>query len=131
VSQDTQKEQERQGDPKSAASPQAKDKLDQARKEQQAASRALDQGDAKSAEQHQREAAKLLEQAAQEEQRESQEAQQESQQAQGKDAKPKDDSPPRDQTAAQWLDRERRQREARQQVLRALRGRPQTVEKDW
>lgn len=128
VNQDTRQERARQASSKDPPSAEARDKLDRALREQQAASDALQQGDAKSAEQHQREAARLLEQASQDEQKA---AEQEPRDAEPREAKPKDDSPPRDQTAAQLLDKERRQREARQQVLRALRGRPQPVEKDW
>ncbi|MCX5690962.1 MAG: VWA domain-containing protein [Planctomycetota bacterium] len=116
----------------------SKDSLEKARKEQEAASKALEKNDPKSAQQHQEEAAKSLEQAAQAQEKAAQEAREQAaqerqnQQAQ-KQAKDqaKQDKPKFDESASQALDKERKQREARQQVLRALRGRPVPVDKDW
>lgn len=131
-----QQEQMKKDSPEDAGS--SKEALEKARKEQEAASKALEQNDPKSAQKHQEEAAKALEQAAQSEEKAAQEAREQAaqerqnQQAQ-KEAKEqaKQDKPKYDQSAAQALDKERKQREARQQVLRALRGRPVPVEKDW
>lgn len=106
------------------ASQQAKEQLDQARKEQEAAQQALEKGDPKSAEKHQRQAAEMLKQASQAEQAAADQARQNAQDA-------KDQEPKRDETASQLLDKERKQREARQKILRALKGRPQPVERDW
>lgn len=120
---------------------QAKEKTDAAQKEQQAASEALEKGDEKKAEEHQRKAAELLKEAAKSEQDKADQAKQEeakqdqAKQAeaknQDKNAKPKEEQPKYDQTASQLLDKERKERDARQQMLRALRGRPVPVEKDW
>jgi Ca-activated chloride channel family protein len=118
-----------------SAGEQAKQKTDAAQKEQKAASEALEKGDEQAAEEHQRKAADLLKEAAQsEQQRADQAKQEEAKQAAGKNPdkneKPKEE-PKYDQTASQLLDKERKERDARQQVLRALRGRPVPVEKDW
>jgi len=120
----------------SSAGEQAKQKTDEAQKEQQAASEALKKGVEKAAEGHQRKASELLKQAAQSEQEKADQAkQEEAKQGEGKDqdknGKPKEEQPKYDQTASQLLDKERKERDARQQVLRALRGRPVPVEKDW
>lgn len=112
------------------AGKQAQQAVDEARKEQQAASEALDRKDTKGAEEHQRKAADLLKQAAAAEQSAAEQAKEK--QGKGQEAKEQESKePPRDETAAQLLDREKRQREARQQILRALKGRVQPVEKDW
>jgi Ca-activated chloride channel family protein len=119
----------------------AKDKLDQARKEQQAASEALEKNDPKSAEEHQRKAAEMLDQASKDEQKaaEEQAAKQKNEQSKAQpekdqkaqDQKAQDQKTKFNETANQLLDKERRQRDQRQQVLRALRGKPQPVDKDW
>ncbi|MBX3389800.1 MAG: VWA domain-containing protein [Phycisphaeraceae bacterium] len=126
-----------------SAGEQAKQKMDEAQKEQQAASDALKKGDNKKAEQHQRNAADLLNEAAQSEEKAAQEAKQSQDQKQGQEQKQgqgkdqakneqaKEEKPKYNETASQLLDKERRERDARQQVLRALRGRPVPVEKDW
>jgi Ca-activated chloride channel family protein len=128
VNKDTQ--QERQKLDSSSASKDAGQRVDEAQKEQRAASQALDQGDTKAAEDHQRKASELLQQAADAEKSAAGQAQQK-QQRQDAGQQAKDEEPKHDQTAAQLLDKERRQREARQQVLRALKGKPQPVDKDW
>jgi len=120
----------------SSADEQTKQKTEEAQKEQQAASEALKKGDEKAAEGHQRKASELLKQAAQSEQEKADQAkQEEAKQGEGKNqdknGKPKEEQPKYDQTASQLLDKERKERDARQQVLRALRGRPVPVEKDW
>jgi hypothetical protein len=52
-------------------------------------------------------------------------------QQQGKDGDAKDPAQPFDLTAAQILDKERRERAALERILRQLSGRPARVEKDW
>lgn len=139
VDQRTQDEQTKQQEAGKPSSQEAKDKLDSARKEQQAASEALDKGDTQKAEEHQRKAADQLDQAAQAEQKAADEAKkqeqskedQAKQNQQGKQAEAKEEKAKYNDTASQLLDRERKQRDARQQMLRALRGKPQPVEKDW
>lgn len=117
----------------------AKQKLDAARKEQQAAQDAMKQGDDEKAEQHQRKASDMLNEAAQAEQQQADRArEQQAKEDKAKQGDPKDpgkdaqkQEPKYDQTASQLLDKERKERDARQQMLRALRGRPVPVEKDW
>lgn len=135
-------EQQRQESAQST-SEEAKKKLNEAQKEQRAASEALKQGDEKKAEEHQRNAAELLNDAAKAEQEAAQQAKQSHEQKQSKQdqqsaatkaenkQQPKDEKPKYNETASQLLDKERRERDARQQVLRALRGKPVPVEKDW
>ncbi|MGH7243841.1 MAG: VWA domain-containing protein [Phycisphaerales bacterium] len=130
VNQETQKEQQKQQSEKSAGE-QAKEKLNEAGKQQKAASEALNKGDEETAEEHQRKAAELLNDAAQAEQQAAEEAKQGEGKDQEKNVKPKDDKPKYNETASQLLDKERKERDARQQVLRALRGKPVPVEKDW
>lgn len=130
------------------SSKEAQQKLDDAQREQQQASDALKNGDPKTAEEHQRKAAQLLDQASQAEQQAAEQAKAQPQESKDQQAKEqqspqeraaqeqaakqaKEEEAKHDQTAAQLLDKERRQREARQQVLRALRGRPAPVQKDW
>lgn len=96
------------------------EKLSQAQQEQKAAQESLEKKDAKKAAEHQQKAAELLNEAAQ------QAAQEQRDQKQAKDEKPK-----YDEGAAQLLEREKEQRERRERILRALRGKPQPVEKDW
>lgn len=139
VDQRTQDEQTKQKESGKPSSQETQDKLDSARKQQQAASEALDKGDTQKAEEHQRKAAEQLEQAAQAEQKAADEAKkqeqakedQAKQEQKGKQADAKDEKAKYNETASQLLDRERKQRDARQQILRALRGKPQPVEKDW
>ncbi|MBS0191580.1 MAG: VWA domain-containing protein [Phycisphaerales bacterium] len=136
VSEQTKREQQKQ-----QADSDLQEKLKEAEQQQQQASEALDRQDPKKAEEHQRKSAELLDQAAKEEQAKADKAREqaakeeankkETGKEQAKAGKPKEESPPLDQTASQLLDRERAQREARQQVLRAMRGKPQPVEKDW
>ena len=52
-------------------------------------------------------------------------------QQQGKEGEAKDPAQPFDLTAAQILDKERRERAALERILRQLSGRPARVEKDW
>ncbi|MBL8885438.1 MAG: VWA domain-containing protein [Phycisphaerales bacterium] len=135
------KTEQQQKESEQSAGKEAKEKTDAAQKEQKAASEALEKGDAKTAEDHQRKAAELLKEAAKAEQDKADQAkQEEAKQAeakqteaknQDKNAKQKEEQPKYDQTASQLLDKERKERDARQQMLRALRGRPVPVEKDW
>lgn len=140
AAQDNVNEQTKQQAEQQQASKQAQEQMEKAQQEQQAASEALDKGDTKKAEDHQRRAAEHLDEAAKAEQQAADEARQAEQKEKdtkdqkgkdGKEGKPKDDKPKYDQTASQLLDKERRERDARQQILRALRGKPQPVEKDW
>ncbi len=141
VNQQTARQQQQMQQSQQASSPSAQQQMDKARQEQQAASEALEQGDTKAAEEHQRKAAEALKQAASAEQQAAEQAarqakQEEAQRQQGKQAdaeqaKEKNEEPKYNETAAQLLDKERRQREMRQRILRALRGTPQPVEKDW
>jgi len=124
-----------------AGEEQQADQIQQAVNEQEKASERLKENDPKGAEQHQREAAKQLRDAARQaeqaaEQAEKQAAQERAekaseQQAKAAQAKDTKDEKPYDQSASQLLDRERRHREARDRVLRAMRGKPQPVERDW
>jgi len=114
-----------------SAGEQTKQKTEAAQKEQKSASEALEKGDEKAAEEHQRKASELLKEAAQSEQEKADQAKQGEGKNQEKNGKTKDEQPKYDQTASQLLDKERKERDARQQVLRALRGRPVPVEKDW
>ncbi|MBX3379035.1 MAG: VWA domain-containing protein [Phycisphaeraceae bacterium] len=130
VNQETKQEQQRQELEKNSGE-KAKQNIDEASKEQQAATEALKKGDEKTAEAHQRKAAELLNDAAKAENEAAEQAKQEEGKKQEQNAKPKEQEPKYDQTASQLLDKERRERDARQQVLRALRGTPVPVEKDW
>lgn len=122
---------QQQKDADQSAGEQTKEQLKAAQKEQEAASDALEKGDEKTAEEHQRRAAELLKEAAKSEQDKADQAKQAEAKNQDKHAKQKQEQPKYDQTASQLLDKERKERDARQQMLRALRGRPVPVEKDW
>lgn len=135
----SEKTEQQQKESSKSAGDDARQKMDAARKEQQAAQDAMKQGDDKKAEQHQRNASEMLREAAQAEQRKADQAREQQAEEdkakqgdpkeQGKDAQKQE--PKYDQTASQLLDKERKERDARQQILRALRGRPVPVEKDW
>ncbi len=131
VSKETQAEKEKKEKSKEEAAKDAMQKMEEARKEQQAASQSLEKGDPKEAEQHQRKAAELLDQAAEAEQRAADEAAKSEAEQKDKKDQAKEEKPKYNDTASQLLDKERKQREARQQVLRALKGKPQPVDKDW
>lgn len=127
VSEDTKRQQESGKQPTEAT----KDQLEKARQEQQAASDALQRGDLDEARRRQEQAAEHLESAAESER---QAAERERASKAEPNAKPKESEskqPAYDQTASQLLDRERRLREARRQTFRAMRGKPQPVERDW
>jgi Ca-activated chloride channel family protein len=127
VGDDTKRQQESSKQPTEAT----KDQLEKARQEQQRASEALDRGDLDEAQRRQEQAAEHLESAAESER---QAAERERAANAEPNAKPKESEskqPAYDQTASQLLDRERRLREARRQAFRAMRGKPQPVERDW
>ncbi len=127
VADDTKRQQESSKQPTEAT----KDQLEKARQEQQRASEALDRGDLDEAQRRQEQAAEHLESAAESER---QAAERERAANAEPNAKPKESEskqPAYDQTASQQLDRERRLREARRQAFRAMRGKPQPVERDW
>jgi len=139
VNKDTQQQSQKMDQSKDPASAAAKDKLDQAKQEQKAADEALSKGDPSKAKEHQDKASQLLNQAAQSEQSAAEEAKKQAEQMASEqeekerqaEQKAKEQEAKKDQKAQQLLDKERKQREARQQVLRALKGKPQPVERDW
>jgi len=112
-------------------SEQAARDLQQAREAQDRASEALKGGDLDRARQEQEKAAEHLEAAASAEREASRHEQASKPDQQGKQGDSKPQQPSYDQTASDLLDRERRLREARRQAFRAMRGKPQPVERDW
>lgn len=127
VNDDTKRQQASSARPSSSA----EESLRQAREAQDHASEALKQGDLDRAKQQQEQAAEHLESAAAAEREAAERERNAASGRQGKqgDSKPKQAS--YDQTASDLLDRERRLREARRQAFRAMRGKPQPVERDW
>lgn len=127
VSEDTKRQQESAKQPTEAT----KDQLEKARQEQQAASDALQRGDLDEARRRQEQAAEHLESAAESERQAAERERASNAEPNAKPEESESKQPAYDQTASQLLDRERRLREARRQAFRAMRGKPQPVERDW
>jgi len=119
------------------ASQEAQDAMERAREQQARAEDALERGDLDEAEQAQRQAAQELREAAEslsqqgEQGEESGEGEGEESDEQSENASDEAEGESRNELAEALLERERRQREQRDRVRRAMQGTPVVVERDW
>lgn len=139
ISDETQRQSENMQQP----SGDARQKIEDAMEQQQQAAEQLEQGEQQAASESQREAAEKLREAAnalreqadkqEGQQGEPQEGEQGEQSDENQEGEPgEQEGQTQDDRLAEWLlDREQRQREQRDQQLRAVKGRAVPVEKDW